>query len=154
ISAVSAGELELPEPDETGESFAGNALLKAHAAAHASGLPALSDDSGLCVEALGNEPGIYSARWAGEKKDYSLAFARIQDGLKKRGFEKNARACFICMLALVLPDRSEQIFEGRIDGTLTFPPRGKNGFGYDPIFIPGGEQHTFAEMSTAQKQKF
>lgn len=155
ISAISAAELNLPEPEETGESFAGNALLKAHAAAFAAKLPALADDSGLCVEALSGEPGIYSARWAGKNRDFTKAFARIRDELKKRGFEiENARACFICMLALVTPDGAEEVFEGRVDGTLIFPPRGENGFGYDPIFIPEGEKLTFAEMDRAQKQKF
>jgi XTP/dITP diphosphohydrolase len=154
IDAVSAAELNLAEPEETGMSFAGNALLKAHAAAQASKLPALADDSGLCVEALEGEPGIYSARWAGESKDFSIAFARVHDELKKRGFEiEKARACFICMLALAYPDGAEQVFEGRADGMLTFPSRGKNGFGYDPIFIPDGEKLTFAEMDKVQKQK-
>jgi XTP/dITP diphosphohydrolase len=154
IEAVSAAELNLPEPEETGDSFAGNALLKAHAAAFAARLPALADDSGLCVEALQGEPGIYSARWAGEKKDFSIAIARVQNELQKRDIKENARACFICMLALVTPDGAEETYEGRVDGTLTFPPRGKNGFGYDPIFIPEGEKLTFAEMDEVQKQKF
>ena len=151
ITAISASNLNLSEPEETGESFAGNALLKAHAAARATKLPALADDSGLCVEAVGGEPGIYSARWAGEKKDFSIAIARIEGELKKRSIE-NARACFICMLALAYPDGSDEIFEGRVDGTLTFPSRGKNGFGYDPIFVPENEHLTFAEMDRAQKQ--
>jgi XTP/dITP diphosphohydrolase len=155
ISAVSPAELNLPEPEETGESFAGNALLKAHAAAQATKLPALADDSGLCVEGLSGEPGIYSARWAGKNRDFTKAFARVRDELKKRGFEiEKARACFISMLAFVTPDGAEDIFEGRTDGMLTFPPRGKGGFGYDPIFIPDGAKLTFAEMDKTQKQKF
>jgi XTP/dITP diphosphohydrolase len=152
MSAISAAELNLSEPEETGGSFAENALLKARAAALAAKLPALADDSGLCINALDGAPGIYSARWAEGKSDFSAAIARVENELKKQN-AKNARAHFICALALAFSDGKQEIFEGRVDGTLTFPPRGRNGFGYDPIFIPDGGRLTFAEMESAQKHK-
>jgi XTP/dITP diphosphohydrolase len=145
---VSAGELGLPEPEETGDSFAANAILKAEAAARASGLPALADDSGLCVSALSGAPGIYSARWAGPEKDFRAAMARVA---RELGEAADRGAYFICALALAVPGRETQVFEGRIDGTLTFPPRGERGFGYDPVFMPEGESETFGEMDPARK---
>jgi XTP/dITP diphosphohydrolase len=141
----SAGELGLSEPDETESTFEGNALLKARAAADASGLPALSDDSGLCVTALDSAPGIYSARWAGESKDFAVAMARVERELK----EKNAAdrsAKFVCALAFALPKGGHEIFVGEVRGKLVFPPRGTRGFGYDPIFIAEGMDRTFGEI--------
>ena len=150
VSVVGAGELGLPEPDETGATFAENARLKAEASCLASHLPALSDDSGLCVDALRGQPGIYSARWAGEQKDFRLAMKRVEQELKSAGAE-NRRAHFVCALALAQPDAKTEIFEGRVDGTLAFPPRGNKGFGYDPIFVAAGEQRTFGEMESQEK---
>ncbi|HEU5047967.1 MAG TPA: RdgB/HAM1 family non-canonical purine NTP pyrophosphatase [Rickettsiales bacterium] len=152
IDVVSAAELNLPEPEETGASFAENASIKSEAAAKASHLHALSDDSGLCVPAMGDAPGIYSARWAGKTKDFSIAMQRIHDELKQKQLEPTGQAAyFICVLALTSPEGKTQIFEGRVDGTLTFPPRGNKGFGYDPIFIPEGREITFAEMEAEAK---
>ncbi|MCB1562845.1 MAG: RdgB/HAM1 family non-canonical purine NTP pyrophosphatase [Alphaproteobacteria bacterium] len=145
-----AGELGLPEPEETGASFAENAVLKAKAAAEASGKPALADDSGLSVSALGGDPGIYSARWAGPEKDFSLAMGKVEAALKEVG-AKDHSAAFICVLALAFPDGRVETFEGRIEGALTFPPRGEKGFGYDPIFVPDEYDITFAQMEPAQK---
>lgn len=147
---VSAGELGLPEPEETGLTFIANAELKARAAATAAGHPALADDSGLCVTALGGDPGIYSARWAGPDKDFRHAMQRVETGLKAKGL-KTSPAYFICALSLGFPDGTCETFEGRIDGTLTFPPRGTRGFGYDPIFVPEGFDTTFGEMDPAAK---
>lgn len=147
ITVVSAGELNLPEPEETETTFAGNARLKAVAAAKASGLPALSDDSGLCVSALGGAPGIYSARWAGPEKDFPAAMRRIEEGIG----DDEREAWFICVLCLAFPDGSFRCFEGRIDGTIAPEPRGRAGHGYDPVFVPEGETRTFAEMSDAEK---
>ena len=135
VAVKSAGELGLPEPDETEDSFIGNAKLKALAAATASGLPALADDSGLCVRALNGDPGIYSARWAGPTKDIKIAMAAVND---KLGDAVDRSAHFISALALAWPDGHCEIFEGRIDGTLVCPARGNNGFGYDPMFAPDG----------------
>jgi XTP/dITP diphosphohydrolase len=143
-----AAELGLPEPEETGATFAENALLKARSAATLSGLPALADDSGLCVAALNGAPGIYSARWAGAGKDFAVAMARVQSELDGN---PDRRACFICVLALATPEGSSETFEGRVYGALTFPPRGERGFGYDPIFIPEGYRFTFGEMDPAAK---
>lgn len=152
IDVVSAAELNLPEPEETGASFAENASIKSEAAAKASGLHALSDDSGLCVVALDDAPGIYSARWAGKTKDFSVAMQRIHDELKQKQLEPTGqKAYFICVLALTSPEGTTQIFEGRVDGTLTFPPRGSKGFGYDPIFVPEGHKVAFAEMEAEAK---
>jgi len=147
IRVISATDANVEEPEETGDSFAENATLKSEYSLSATGYPALADDSGLVVPALGGAPGIYSARWAGPNKDFSIAFARIQRDLG----EKPANAYFICVLALSIPGRCTQIFEGRIDGTLTFPPRGNKGFGYDPIFIPEGYDKTFAEFDPDHK---
>lgn len=145
---VSAGELNLPEPEETGTTFAANAELKAVAAAKASGLPALSDNSGLAVAALGGAPGIYSARWAGPSKDFGLAMRRIEDELAGHD---DRRAHFVCALTLAWPDGHCETFEGRVDGTLVWPPRGDRGFGYDPVFQPEGHAITFAEMEPVAK---
>lgn len=150
IVPVSAGSLGLPEPEETAKTFAGNAELKARASAQGSGHAALADDSGLCVEALGGDPGIYSARWAGETKDFAIAMTRIQNELKAKGLTTSA-AKFVCALSLALPSGEIQTFEGEVHGTLTFPPRGDHGFGYDPIFIADGMNQTFAEIDPAQK---
>ncbi len=145
---VSAGELGLPEPEETGETFAENAILKARAAMEASGLPALADDSGLCVRALNGAPGVFSARWAGPDKDFALAMARIHQEI---GENPDRFAEFVCVLALAIPERAPETFEGRISGTLCWPPRGAGGFGYDPFFIPEGEKNSFSEISPEKK---
>lgn len=148
----SAGELGLGEPEETETTYVGNAILKARAAASASGLPALADDSGLSVDGLGGDPGIYSARWAGPTKDFYIAMARVEEALKASPDRKGDRAAFICALALAWPDGHVEVVEGRVDGRLSFPPRGTNGFGYNPIFIPDGFDQTIAEMDPAEKQ--
>ncbi len=152
IDIVSAAELGLPEPEETGASFAANAALKAHAAAAGSGHPALADDSGLAVAALGGAPGIYSARWAGPDKDFAAAMAQVEREVEETG-GKDRRAAFVCALCLAYPDGREQIFEGRIEGRLTWPPRGGKGFGYDPMFVAEGDEITFGEMEPAEKHK-
>jgi len=145
---ISAGELSLPEPEETEATFIGNAKLKAVAAAKTSGLVALADDSGLAVAALNGAPGIYSARWAGPTKDFSLAMARVE---KELAGKTDRTAKFVCALALCWPDGHCEAFEGEVHGALTFPARGEKGFGYDPIFIPAGFSITFAEMEPAAK---
>ncbi len=151
LDAVSAGALGLPEPEETEPTFVGNAILKARAAATAADLEALADDSGLEVTALGGAPGIFSARWAGEQKDFRLAMQRVWDELSQRSaLDLSAR--FICVLALARPDGSVETFEGTVDGALVWPPRGEHGFGYDPIFVPSGHTRTFAEMHPDEKQ--
>ncbi|MDA0218391.1 MAG: RdgB/HAM1 family non-canonical purine NTP pyrophosphatase [Proteobacteria bacterium] len=149
VAVVGAGTLGLPEPEETGDTYVANALLKAHAAARGSGLPALSDDSGLSVAALGGKPGIHSARWAGPERDFRLAMKKVEEAL---GDDPDRRASFHCVLALAWPDGSERVFEGCVDGHLEFPPRGGNGFGYDPIFVPDGGSRTFGEMAPAEKK--
>lgn len=152
INVTSAGELDLAEPEETGATFAENAILKALAAATASDLPALADDSGLVVPLLNGDPGIYSARWAGASKDFLAASARIEQNIRETGATPTGTpAYFICVLALALPNGQHWHFEGRVDGTLTFPPRGSKGFGYDPIFIANGDTRTFAEIEPAEK---
>jgi XTP/dITP diphosphohydrolase len=145
IEPVSAGELKLSEPEETGATFAANAELKARAAADAGHHPALADDSGLWVQALDGAPGIYSARWAGPKKDFRLAMARVERELRKKK-ATDLSAKFVCALALALPQGEIKTFEGEVHGRLTFPPRGNLGFGYDPIFIPEGWDKSFAEI--------
>jgi XTP/dITP diphosphohydrolase len=150
FNLVSAGELGLPEPEETEVSFVGNALLKARLAADASGLIALSDDSGLSVTALGGEPGIYSARWAGPGKDFYEAMAKVERRMDDSD-DKSTHAWFTCALAVAWPHGPAFVVEGRIDGNLTFPPRGLNGFGFDPIFVPEGHQMTFGEMDPKAK---
>jgi XTP/dITP diphosphohydrolase len=151
VVPVGAATLGLEEPEETGSTFRDNALLKARAAARASGLVALADDSGLCVEALDGAPGIYSARWAGPTKDFSAAMALVERELKARAAPPPWRAAFISVLALAWPDGADETFEGRVDGDLVFPPRGTAGFGYDPIFRPDGHKRTFGEMSSEEK---
>lgn len=146
----SASELFLQEPEETGSSFRANAELKARAASDASGLPALADDSGLCVEALNGQPGIYSARWAGPQKDFDFAMEKVRLGLIEEG-TLNTRAFFIAGLALAWPDGHMEYFEGRVDGDLVWPPRGLKGFGYDPMFKPDGHEITFGEMDPDKK---
>lgn len=150
IEAVSAGELGLEEPEETGDTFRANAELKALAAAKAANLPALADDSGLCVTALNGAPGIYSARWAGPSKDFGFAMEKLRRGMLEAGLS-DVSAHFICGLALAWPDGHIDYFEGRVDGELTWPPRGERGFGYDPIFIPDGYDITFGEMEPQAK---
>jgi XTP/dITP diphosphohydrolase len=151
IEPVSAADLDLPEPDETGTTFLANAELKALQAADLTGLPSLADDSGLCVDALGGDPGIFSARWAGETKDFKVAMQRVNDAIEATGPEASRDAHFICVLALAWPDGHVEWFEGRVDGTLVWPPRGTGGFGYNPIFAPLGSDLTFAEMPDAKK---
>jgi XTP/dITP diphosphohydrolase len=145
-----AGELGLPEPEETGATFIANAELKARAAAAASGFYALSDDSGLAVAALDGAPGIYSARWAGPQKDFSFAMARIENELRTRG-AVDLRAKFVCALTLAAPDGAAESFQGEVHGRVTFPPRGTKGFGYDPIFIADGMDQTFGEIAPDEK---
>lgn len=152
IEPVSAGDLGLPEPEETETSFIGNARLKALAAATASGLPALADDSGLAVDALDGAPGIYSARWAGPEKDFAQAMAEVTRQLDARQVAPDHRtAHFVCALCLAWPDGHVAAFEGRVDGELVWPMRGGKGFGYDPIFLPVGHALTFGEMEPEQK---
>ena len=150
IDAASAAELKLPEPDETGTSFAENARIKARAAANATGLPAFADDSGLAVEALGGEPGIYSARWAGKTKDFVAAMNMIEGKLAAL-MTTDRRAHFVAALCLAWPDGHTEEFEARVDGTLVWPPRGSKGFGYDPMFLPDGHDRTFGEMTPPEK---
>ena len=149
ISVVSAGELGLPEPEETGTTFAANAELKARAAAGASGLPALADDSGLVVDGLGGEPGVYSANWAGPGKDFAPAMARVLAGLQGN---PNRAARFVTVLTLAFPDGRIASFEGKVEGGIAPEPRGESGFGYDPIFIPEGYDRTFGQFDLTEKQ--
>jgi XTP/dITP diphosphohydrolase len=151
IETVGAAALGLGEPEETCSTFRDNSILKARAAAQGSGLIALADDSGLCVDALDGAPGTYSARWAGPKKDFGAAMARVERELKARSALPPWRAAFISVLALAWPDGAVETFEGRVDGDLVFPPRGTAGFGYDPIFRPDGHNRTFGEMSSEEK---
>ena len=150
FTLVSAGELGLPEPEETEATFVGNALLKARAAADASGLIALADDSGLSVAALDGAPGVYTANWAGPEKAFGMAMAKVEERLDEVGAE-DVSAWFTSALAVAWPDGPAVVVEGRIDGTLTFPPRGDRGFGYDPIFVPRGLDLTFGELEPAAK---
>lgn len=162
IDPISAGDLNLPEPIETGTTFAENALLKAHASAQGSGLPALADDSGLCVAALGGAPGVYTADWAekqsfeadalgGPGRDWYLAMGKVEGKLAEQGVDVDRSAYFICTLALAWPDGHAEIFEGRVSGHLIWPPRGTMGFGYDPVFSPDGYDLSFAELDPANK---
>src|SRR6266436_4558639 len=148
IAALSAASLGIPEPEETGNSFETNAALKAGAAARASGLPALADDSGLVVPALGGAPGIYSARWAGPTKDFRIAMERVHRELG----EKDRGAHFVAVLALAWPDGEIALFRAEVQGRLTWPPRGERGFGYDPIFVPDGYEETFGELDAAKRR--
>jgi XTP/dITP diphosphohydrolase len=150
IEAVSAGDLGLPEPAETGTMFAENAAIKAHAATTASGLPALADDSGLCVTALDGAPGLFSARWAGKPADFPAAMARIEQELVRRE-TVDWSAHFVSALVVAWPDGHNELFEGRVHGALVWPPRGDQGFGYDPMFQPQGETRTFGELSSDEK---
>ena len=153
LDAVSAGALGLPEPEETETTFAGNARLKAVAAATASGLPSLSDDSGLEVECLGGNPGIYSARWAGPSKDFAIAMKMVADEVSKRNGWTGAgpKANFVCALCIAIPGQQPYIFEGKIYGHLVWPARGSLGFGYDPMFLADGHDKTFGEMEPDAK---
>jgi XTP/dITP diphosphohydrolase len=148
VTTIGAATLGLAEPEETGATFEDNARLKAVAAARASGLPALADDSGLVVAALDGAPGIYSARWAGPRKDFAAAMQRVERELAGRS---DRRATFVAVLALAWPDGHVEIFRGEVHGTLVFPPRGTRGFGYDPIFVPQDGIQTFGEMEPAAK---
>ena len=150
----SAAALGLAEPEETGTTFAQNAALKAKVAAQTSGMMALADDSGLCVDALDDEPGIYSARWAGADKNFAVAMQKIETLLREKGAHENACARFVVALALATPEGDILQVEGVTHGTLTFPPRGDHGFGYDPIFIPDGATRTFAQMDAAEKASY
>jgi XTP/dITP diphosphohydrolase len=153
IEAISAGELGLDEPDETATTFRDNARIKAQAAAAAAKLPAFADDSGLVVDALGGEPGIYSARWAGPDKNFAGAMAMIESKLKERGAmaASERRAHFVSALCVAWPDGHVEDFEARVDGVLVWPPRGDKGFGYDPMFLPDGHHRTFGEMPSEEK---
>jgi len=153
IEAISAGEMGLDEPEETGTTFGENARIKACAAELASGLPAFADDSGLVVESLGGAPGIHSARWAGADRNFSRAMTDIEDKLRaaRATTPESRKAHFVSALCLAWPDGHVEEFEGRVDGTLVWPPRGDKGFGYDPIFLPDGYAHTFAEMTSEEK---
>lgn len=152
IDLVSAGELGLPEPAETGTLYAENAAIKARAATEATGLAAIADDSGLAINALDGAPGLFTADWAGNPRDFAAAMARVDRELTLRGVATaGARAHFVSALALTFPDGSQQIFEGRVFGTLAWPPRGPKGFGYDPMFLPDGHALTFGEMTAEQK---
>ena len=157
IEPVSAGELGLPEPEETGTTFAENALLKARASA-LSGLPALSDDSGLEVKALGGRPGVYTADWAERQwfegdpgRDWYMAMGKVEGLLAEQGLSVDRSAAFVCTLAVAWPDGHSEVFEGRVEGSLTWPPRGALGFGYDPVFVASGADQTFAEINPAAK---
>jgi XTP/dITP diphosphohydrolase len=153
IDAISAGELGLKEPDETGTTFRDNARIKAQSAAFAAQLPAFADDSGLAVDALGGAPGIYSARWAGPDKNFAGAMAMIEDKLTERGATARGRrkAHFVSALCVAWPDGHKEEFEARVDGVLVWPPRGDKGFGYDPMFLPDGHERTFGEMPSDEK---
>jgi XTP/dITP diphosphohydrolase len=152
IETTSAGELGLPEPAETGWMFADNAALKAHAAAKATGLPALADDSGLCVDALDGAPGLFTADWAGQPRDFMAAMTRVISELERRHVPRTKwQAHFVSALVLAWPDGHQELFEGRVHGACVWPPRGPGGFGYDPMFEPDGHERTFGEMSADEK---
>jgi XTP/dITP diphosphohydrolase len=153
IEAVSAAELKLPEPNETGATFSENARIKAESAARASGLPAFADDSGLAVDALGGAPGIYSARWGGPEKDFFSAMAKVEAALQAKGATTQAQrtAQFVSALSVAWADGHTEEFEAKVDGTLVWPPRGERGFGYDPMFLPDGFDRTFGQMDRDEK---
>ncbi len=160
LECISAGSLGLPEPDETGRTFVANALLKAHAAAASSGLPSLADDSGLSVAALDGRPGVWTADWAerqwfeGEPgRDWYMAMGKVEGMLQAKGPGTTRDAWFSCVLALAWPDGEQAVYEGKAEGTLTWPPRGTMGFGYDPVFVPNGFDRTFAELDPEQKHR-
>jgi XTP/dITP diphosphohydrolase len=150
VTVVSAASLGLPEPPEDAPDFLGNARIKALAAAHASGLPALADDSGFCVAALGGAPGVYSARWGGAAKDFAGAMARVH---REMADADDQRAWFVAVLCLAWPDGHTESFLGRVDGITTWPPRGNHGFGYDPMFVPAGGSTTFGELRAEEKRE-
>jgi XTP/dITP diphosphohydrolase len=153
LSVVLAGDLGLPEPEETGTTFEENARIKAVAAAEAAKMPALADDSGVVVDALGGDPGVYSARWAGPSKDFKLAMAKVEEGLQKAGaMTPDARtARFVAVLCLAFPDGVSELYRGEVEGTMVWPPRGSGGFGYDPMFVPAGLTRSFAEITPEEK---
>jgi len=160
LACLSAGALGLPEPEETGTTFVENALIKARAAAEASQLPALADDSGLCVAALNGAPGVYTADWAeaaryegGPGRDWYMAMGKVEGKLAELGPDADRSCWFACVLAIAWPDGDYAVYEGRANGTLTWPPRGKLGFGYDPVFVPVGDTRTFAELEPAEKHR-
>jgi len=160
VECLSAGALGLPEPAETGKTFAENALIKARAAAEASGLAALADDSGLCVAALGGRPGVYTADWAERQwfegpagRDWYMAMGKVEGLLREQGAEVDRSAHFACVLALAWPDGASAVYEGRVAGALTWPPRGDRGFGYDPVFVASGMTRTFAEIDPEEKHR-
>ena len=155
LELVSAKELDLPEPEETGTTFFFNAELKSRSAADLSGLPAIADDSGICVEALGGEPGVYTANWAetGQGRDWMLAMGRVQERLEALAPDASRAAYFACVLSVAWPNGHIENFEGRADGTLVWPPRGDRGFGYDPMFVPLGYDQTFGEMDPEAKHR-
>ena len=160
LKCLSAGSLGLPEPAETGTTFVQNALLKAHAAAQASGIVALADDSGLSVEALDGRPGVYTADWAERQwfegsagRDWFMAMGKVEGMLQERGPEVSRAAAFHCVLALAWPEGESAVYEGRVAGSLAWPPRGTLGFGYDPVFVPAGMEQTFAELDPAEKHR-
>lgn len=150
LHVVGANELGLDEPEETEDTFVGNAVLKARAAAEATHHPALADDSGLAVTALGGRPGVFSARWAGTGKDFTVAMRRVEQELRDKGASDRS-AKFVCVLALAAPHETPLVFEGEVQGVLVFPPRGSHGFGYDPIFVADGMSQTFGEIAPATK---
>ena len=160
MDCISAGSLGLPEPAETGKTFAENALIKARAAAESAGIPALADDSGLCVAALDNMPGVYTADWAERQwfegkpgRDWYMAMGKVEGRLCEQGPEVDRSCWFACALAIAWPDGEYAVYEGRADGTLTWPPRGTMGFGYDPVFVPLGDTRTFAELDPQEKHR-
>ncbi len=160
MDCVSAGDLGLPEPAETGTTFAENALIKAHAAALAAGIPAIADDSGLCVVALGGAPGVYTADWAeaapfegGPGRDWYMAMGKVEGKLAELGPNTPRDCWFTCVLAIAWPDGTSVVYEGRAPGSLTWPPRGTLGFGYDPVFVPAGDTRSFAELDPAEKHR-
>lgn len=156
LDIVSAGELGLAEPEETGTTFVENARIKAHAAAQGSGELALSDDSGLCVDALGGKPGVYTANWAGPGRDFSVGMRRVEDALQAAGAATpgQRRGSFKATLCLAHPDGRDRLFEGEAGGTLVWPPRGELGFGFDPVFMPDGYDITFGQMPTGMKHSW
>ena len=160
MNCISAGSLGLPEPAETGKTFTENALIKARAAAESAGIPALADDSGLCVTALDNLPGVYTADWAERQwfegkpgRDWYMAMGKVEGRLCEQGPEADRSCWFACALAIAWPDGEYAVYEGRVDGSLVWPPRGTLGFGYDPVFVPAGDTRTFAEFDPAEKHR-
>jgi XTP/dITP diphosphohydrolase len=156
LELISAGELGLPEPEETGATFAENARIKAHAAAQGSGMLALSDDSGLCVDALGGDPGVYTANWAGPGRDFAHGMKRVEDALQAANATSPSqrRGFFNATLCLAHPDGRDWLFEGKVEGTLVWPPRGDIGFGFDPVFMPDGYDATFGQMPSEMKHSW